>query len=76
MSSALPRIVTRRELRQIVPYSPQHILRLEKQGKFPKRIQIGARRVGWYLSDIEAWLADRAQGVPLVGANYAGELRS
>ena len=76
MPSALPRIVTRRELRQIVPYSPQHILRLEKQGKFPKRIQIGARRVGWYLSDIEAWLADRAQGVPLVGANYAGELRS
>jgi prophage regulatory protein len=63
MSSALPRIVTRRELRQIIPYSPQHILRLEKQGKFPKRIQIGARRVGWYLSDVEAWLAERAKNV-------------
>jgi len=68
MASVLPRIVTRRELRLIVPFSPQHILRLEKQGKFPKRIKIGERRVGWYLSDVEAWLADRAKGVPLVAA--------
>jgi prophage regulatory protein len=63
MSSVLPRIITRRELRQIIPYCPQHILRLEKQGKFPKRIQIGARRVGWYLTDVEAWLAERAKHV-------------
>ena len=65
MTSVLPRIVTRKELRQIVPFSPQHILRLEKQGKFPKRIKIGVRRVGWYLSHVEAWLADRAKGIPL-----------
>ncbi len=63
MTNVLPRVITRRELRQIVPFSPQHILRLEKQGKFPKRIQVGVRRVGWYLSDIEAWLADRAKGI-------------
>ena len=62
MSNALPRIVTKRELRQIVPYSPQHILRLEKQGNFPRRIQIGARRVGWYLSEVETWLAERPKG--------------
>jgi len=62
-NNPLPRIVTRKELRLIVPYSPQHILRLEKRGKFPKRIQIGVRRVGWYLTDIEAWLAERARGV-------------
>jgi len=68
MNTVLPRVVTRRELRQIVPFSPQHILRLEKQGKFPKRIKIGARRVGWYLSDVEAWLAGRAKGIPLDAA--------
>jgi len=65
MTSVLPRIVTRRELRLIVPFSPQHILRLEKQGRFPKRIKIGLRRVGWYLSDVEKWVADRAKGIPL-----------
>jgi prophage regulatory protein len=62
VTETLPRIVTKRELRLIVPYSPQHILRLEKQGKFPKRIRIGLRRVGWYLSEIEAWLADCPKG--------------
>lgn len=57
--SQLPRIITKKELRLIVPYTPQYILRLEKQGKFPRRIQIGARRVGWLLSDVEAWLQSR-----------------
>jgi len=75
MNTVLPRIVTRRELREIVPFSPQHVLRLEKQGKFPKRIQIGARRVGWYLSDIEAWLADRAKGIPLNAGDVNRGLR-
>ena len=59
MASELPRIITKRELRQVVPYSPQHILRLEKQGKFPKRIRLGERRVGWLLSDVESWITSR-----------------
>ena len=62
MSSLLPRIITRKELRQIVPYTPQHILRLEKKGKFPSRMHIGERRVGWYLADVETWLAERERG--------------
>ena len=65
MSNVLPRIVTKRELRLIVPYSPQHILRLEKQGRFPSRIRIGARRVGWHLTEIEAWLAERPKGAAM-----------
>jgi prophage regulatory protein len=64
VSALLPRIVTKKELRQIVPYSAQHILRLEKQGRFPRRIQIGLRRVGWRLSEIENWLAQREQQSP------------
>ena len=60
MTSLLPRIVTKKELRLLVPYTPQHILRLEKRGLFPRRIQIGPRRVGWRLSDIESWIAERA----------------
>jgi len=33
-----------------------HILRLEKKGKFPKRIKVGERRVGWWLHEVMAWL--------------------
>ena len=53
------RIITQKELCTLVPYTPQHILRLEKAGKFPRRIQLGQNRVGWRLIDIESWLAAR-----------------
>jgi prophage regulatory protein len=61
MSAVLPRIITRKELRLMVPFTPQHIGRLEKAGKFPKRIRIGERRVGWRLADVEAWLEQRVR---------------
>jgi predicted DNA-binding transcriptional regulator AlpA len=32
----------------LAPYTPQHILRLEKKGKFPKRIALGDGRVGCF----------------------------
>ena len=56
MDDALPRVISKKELLKLVPYTPQHILRLEKEGKFPKRIRIGARRVGWWLHEVLAWL--------------------
>src|SRR5215469_13522066 len=62
IENELPRIITKKELRRIVPYSPQHILRLEKRGKFPKRLQLGARRVGWYFHEVRAWLDQRSRG--------------
>jgi len=30
--------------------------RLEADGKFPKRVPIGAKRVGWVASEIEDWV--------------------
>jgi prophage regulatory protein len=53
------RIITQKELRSLVPYTPHHILRLEKAGKFPRRLQLGQNRVGWRQIDIEAWIAAR-----------------
>jgi prophage regulatory protein len=53
------RIITKAELRSLVPYTPQHIHRLEKAGRFPRRLQLGPNRVGWRLTDIEAWINER-----------------
>jgi prophage regulatory protein len=53
------RLITKAELRAMVPYTPQHILRLEKQGVFPRRIRLGANRVAWLLTEIEDWVAAR-----------------
>lgn len=58
------RIITQKELRLLVPYTPQHILRLEKAGKFPSRIRLGQNRVGWLLIEIEAWIASRRATSP------------
>ena len=53
------RIVSKRELKELVLYSPQHIARLEKAGKFPLRVQLGPNRVGWVESEVLDWLAER-----------------
>jgi len=53
------RILSKKQLREVVLYSPQHIDRLEKAGKFPKRVQLGPNRVGWIESEIYGWLKQR-----------------
>jgi prophage regulatory protein len=53
------RVITKKELRQLVPYTPQHILRLEREGRFPRRIRLGENRVGWILAEVEGWIAAR-----------------
>ncbi len=53
------RILSKRQLRELVLYSPQHITRLEKAGQFPKRIKLGQARVGWIESEVLEWLQKR-----------------
>jgi prophage regulatory protein len=53
------RILSMRQLRELVLYSPQHIARLEKAGKFPKRVKLGQARVGWIESEVLDWLQER-----------------
>jgi prophage regulatory protein len=61
MSQYNKQIVSKKELRSVcgIPYSPQHIARLEAAGSFPKRIRLGQNRVAWLLSEIEEWLDER-----------------
>jgi len=53
------RILSKRQLKELVLYSPQHIARLEKAGKFPMRIQLGPNRVGWVEREVLDWLQER-----------------
>jgi len=56
------RILSKRQLKEIVLYSPQHIARLEKAGLFPKRVQLGPNRVGWVEGEVLDWLQKRLDG--------------
>ncbi len=50
-------LVSKKELKLLgVPYSFQHIARLEKAGEFPKRVQLGACRVAWVYEEVCEWI--------------------
>ncbi len=53
------RILSKKALKELVLYSPQHIARLEKAGQFPKRVQLGSNRVGWVEDEVLDWLEVR-----------------
>lgn len=53
------RMLSKRQLKELVLYSPQHVARLEKAGVFPKRIQLGPNRVGWVEEEVLDWLQQR-----------------
>ena len=53
------RILSKRQLKELVLYSPQHVARLEKAGEFPKRLQLGPNRVGWVEAEVLEWLQTR-----------------
>jgi prophage regulatory protein len=42
-----------------IPYSKVHLWRLERAGKFPRRVQLGENRHGWLESEIDDWLLER-----------------
>ena len=58
------RIISASERRELVPYSDMHIWRLEQEEppKFPRRIPLGAHRVGWSLREVQEWIEARKAG--------------
>jgi len=42
-----------------VPYSRSHLWRMEREGKFPRRIKLGANRVAWAADEIQEWITSR-----------------
>lgn len=53
------RLLSKKQVREIVLYSPQHIARLEAAGSFPKRVRLGSGRVGWVDAEVHDWLVAR-----------------
>ena len=56
----MPRLLSFNELRQHgVIYGRRWVDQLEAAGRFPKRVKIGERRVGWIEKEIEQHVQDR-----------------
>ena len=53
------KILSKKALKELVLYSPQPIARLEKAGKFAKRVSLDPNRVGWMEKEVLDWLEER-----------------
>ena len=42
-----------------IRFSKVHLWRLERAGKFPKRVALGVARHGWLETEIDEWIAGR-----------------
>ncbi len=56
------RIIGSKILRQMIPLSMMQIWRLEQLGRFPVRIQISSKKVGWNLLEIKQHIAGLPRG--------------
>lgn len=53
------RLLSIRQVKEMVLYSLQHITRLENAGQIPKRVQLGSNRVGRVEREVFDWLEER-----------------
>jgi prophage regulatory protein len=62
-SSSPPRlrILRRAEVLSIVPLSDASLRRMEKDGRFPKRIRLGSKSYGWAESEVLDWIRLRME---------------
>jgi prophage regulatory protein len=68
------RLLTFPELksRKGIPYVRQHLSRMEDAGLFPRRVQVGPNRVGWFESEIDEFLRNRPRGTIQYGGDTNG----
>src|SRR4051794_38273727 len=60
--STAMRLLSKRQLKELVLYCPQHVQRLEDAKRFPKRVRLGngpRSRVGWIECEFMEWLQKR-----------------
>jgi len=63
----MDKILRKPEVIATVGLSDPTIWRMERAGKFPKRIQLGGNSVGWFQSSIIEWLENkRTNKIPVV----------
>ena len=58
------RFLFEEEVKRMTGYTRQHRLRLERTGEFPRRVQLGAGRVGWSAQEIDAWIEAKKASRP------------
>ncbi|WP_448187927.1 helix-turn-helix transcriptional regulator [Azospirillum sp. sgz301742] len=58
-SEVVVKVLRFKQVHERVGYSRMHLFRMEREGRFPKRIPLGPNSVGWLESEVDAWIAAR-----------------
>ena len=53
------KLLSTKEVQERISCSRTTIWRMEREGKFPKHIRLGERRVAWVADEVDAWIAER-----------------
>ncbi len=56
-------LLSSKEVQKRTNLSGVTLWRLEKSGKFPKRVNITPSRVGWMEEEIDEWITSRPRGI-------------
>ena len=56
MSEQKPKVLNQKQLTEITGLSAVTVWRREKIGEFPRRRQLGSRRVGWLTREVDEWI--------------------
>jgi prophage regulatory protein len=60
--SQTERLVSMKVVQELTSYSRTHIARLEKAGKFPRRVRLSPHprgRMAWLESEVNEWILER-----------------
>ena len=58
----MPRLLSKHQTAEMVGFHPEHVMRLARQGRFPKPIKTGDHQkcaVRFIADEIDAWLTQR-----------------
>jgi prophage regulatory protein len=57
------RVINKKTVAAMVGYHPEHLMRLVREGRFPRPFKLGDTKgsaVRWYEDAIDAWIAEKA----------------
>ncbi|CAE6695541.1 hypothetical protein R75465_00218 [Paraburkholderia aspalathi] len=56
------KLIDKKALLAMIPLAERAIDRLEKEGRFPRRMALTNYKVAWDLAEVEAWIESRRGG--------------
>lgn len=59
MTTEIPKLLRYEDMKRIFGISRSSLYRWEKEGDFPKRVQMGANSIAWKQEDVMEWINKR-----------------